>query len=297
LSTRPKKALLVIKEPALAAGLAEILRLIGYEWDLIIAETDDATVAVQRAVKSNHYDVIIGQQRMSPYSGFNLLHDVLKAARTSFPAVVCLAENDSAHDTFIRQGGASYKTLQPGTISLLERVEEAVEDAREYRDQKKADKMTVLRRIASFTTERKFQEFVIDILRMLEYSGVCESSGPSENGRDILCWETNRMGNTEYIGIQVKLGDVHGGGGTSGLSELRRQAAEAFGIPAPFPDGHHHLDKFVIITAGGMTPNAREKLSSFAENDHIHRRIYFLDREELADLVVKSCPALLVGIE
>jgi len=289
--------LLVIKEDRLAIGIGELLAALRYDCTRVSAGSVSTSSEVQAALANARFDLIIAQQRMSPYSATNLLHDVETIDGTGLPAVICLAENDSDHNAFIRQGGSSFLVLEPGTVDLEHALAKGLQEVQKHREYKKTSKSNVLRVIEGFKKESEFQEFVLRILRELEYFGVRPPAGPLDKGRDIVCWERNRMGYREYVGIQVKLGDVHGAGGTSGLTELGREALEAFLSQVPFADGDHDLDKYVIITAGRINENARDKLSRFALKLNIHRRIYFLDREELADLVVTSCPALLARLE
>lgn len=292
-----KRVLIVVKEEDLATGIAEVLNALGYDCVFVRAGSTKTSVEVQEALAKVHFDLVVAQQRMSPYSAANLLHDVEKADGTGVPAVICLAENDSDHNAFIRQGGSGFVVLEPGTVNLTQALGKGLDQVQKHREHKKASKSNVLRVIDGFTKEVAFQDFVLKIFRELEYSGVRASGGPLEEGKDIVCWERNRMGYREYVGVQIKLGDVTGGSGTSGLTELSREALEAFLGHAAFVDGDRDLDKYVIITAGRMNEPARQKLSDFARKLSIHRRIYFLDREELADLVVNSCPALLARLE
>ncbi|MGZ5444859.1 MAG: restriction endonuclease [Thermoanaerobaculia bacterium] len=295
--TNHKKALVVTKEEDLGSGVVEVLRDLGYDCTRVRAGSASAREEVQDELIRNRFDLIVAQQRMSPYSVADLLRDVETIDGTGLPAVVCLADDDSYHDTFIRKGGSGFVPLEPGVIDLQQAVAKGLLQAQEARQSRKVSKANVLRVIDRFTKEKDFQEFILRIFRELEYSGVRPASGGLERGKDIVCWERNRMRHSEYVGVQIKLGDVHGSSGTSGITELRRQAVEAFGISVPFADGDHDLDKFVIVASGTINESARDKLSGLVRNDHFHRRLYFLDREEIADLVVSSCPSLLTRIE
>jgi len=155
----------------------------------------------------------------------------------------------------------------------------------------------VLATLDRFADEGEFQTFVVKVFQELRYAAVRLSHGPTEKGKDIVCYEVNKMGRNEYVGIQIKHGDVRASGGKGNLTDLWRQALEAFNSPVRFDDGDHYLDKFVVVVSGMMNELARDKLSDFLRANHAHRRVFFFDREELADVVVTSCPQLMATIQ
>jgi CheY-like chemotaxis protein len=289
------KALVVTKEEDLGTRIVEYLEHLGYECARARAGTTEARDEVQQLLFTTRFDLIITQQRMSPYSAADLLRDVETMDGTGVPGVVCLADDESYQDTFRRQGGSSFQVPEAG--GLLQALEKGLREAMEHRASQKASKATALGFIDSLQSEDKFQKFIERIFRELEYSAVRVTHGRFERARSIVCFERNRMRQPEYVGVQIKMGNIDGNGGTSGMTELRRQANEAFGIKVPFDDGEHDLDKVVIVASGSINEDARHKLSELLLSDHFHRRIYFLDREAIADLVVTSCPAVLAGLE
>ena len=292
-----RRALVVTKEADLAAGIIAILEGLDYPCTHVRAGSSAARREVQEKLQTMRFDLIVAQQRMSPYSVFELLHDVDTFAGAYLPSVMCLADNMKERNAFIRRGGSAFVPFEPGQKTLAQTIDEGFNQVRGHRNFKKASKSSVLRIIDGFRDEHEFQKFIERIFRELDYSGVRRTDGRLESGRNVVCWENNRMGHREYTGVQVKMGDVHASAGTSGVGELRRLAIEAFGLQVSFADGDHDLDKFVIVTSGSINEFARRELSGYIRADHSFRRIYFLDREELADMVVRLCPALLARLE
>jgi CheY-like chemotaxis protein len=287
------KALVVTKEPALARQVVDVLERRSFSCNVVEASTAASRDEVLRLLATTRFELVVAQQRMSPYSASEVLQDVNASDGTLRPAVVCLAHDASDRNTFIRRGGAGFIVVEPGKVDL----EEGFRQVERYRRDQSTNKSKVLRTIAEFAREDVFQLFILEVFEELNYSGIRRTHGPGEMGRDIVCCEVNRLNRKEYVGVQIKLGDIHGSGGTSGITELWRQAMEAFASRVSFDEGERYLDKFVIIASGRINESARAKLTEFTISGHSHRRIFFLDREELADLIVTSCPALLARIE
>jgi hypothetical protein len=184
-----------------------------------------------------------------------------------------------------------------GTKDLRDAIADALLQVQQHDQYQSSKKRKALEHIDRFVREDKFQLFIEEMFHELRYLGVRRTHGPTEKGKDIVCYEVNRMGRAEYVGIQIKLGDVHASGGRGSLTDLWRQSLEAFNSRVAFPEGEQYLDKFVVIASGRINELARDKLMDFLRSSHAHRRIFFLDREELADLLVSSCPAVLASIE
>ncbi|HUP63268.1 MAG TPA: hypothetical protein VNA69_22955 [Thermoanaerobaculia bacterium] len=291
------RALVVTKEAYLGTQTVEFLKEQGYLCELVKAGTDTARQAVRNALSRNWFDLVIAQQRMSPYSASEVLREVNAANGFLRPAVVCLAYDASDRNTFIREGGGGFIMLEPGQKDLCDAIADGLSQVERYRQYQSTSKTKVRAFIDLFAREDKFQLFVEEIFHELKYSGVRRTHGPFEKGKDIVCYEVNKMSRNEYVGVQIKRGDVHASGGRRSLTDLWRQSLEAFNSRVAFPDGEHYLDKFIVIVSGRINELARDKLKDFLKSSHAHRRIFFLDREELADLVVTSCPALLATIE
>lgn len=290
------RALVVTKESNLGEQSVAVLKTQLYECESIKADADTARDAVRSALAAHSFDLVIAQQRMSPYSASEVLRDVNATSGRTRPAVVCLAYDGSDRNTFIREGGAGFVVLEPGQVNLDSALSEGLRQVQQHRDFQRDQKNRVLMAIDRFGREDEFQLFVLDIFRELKYFGVRRTHGVIEKGRDLVCWELNRMARHEFVGVQIKLGDVHASSGGNSVTELWRQAIEAFHSPVPFPSGQQYLDKFVVIVSGRMNEIARTKLSDFVTSSHLQRRIHFFDREELADLIVTSCPEISAGI-
>jgi DNA-binding NarL/FixJ family response regulator len=290
-------ALIVTKESELGAQSAMILQKQQYRCEVFQAGSASARDDVRNALSGKRFHLVIAQQRMSPYSASEVLHDVNAANGPVRPAVVCLAYDGSDRNTFIRDGGAGFILLEPGQKDLRDAIADALSQVQQHDQYQSSKKRRALEYIDRFVREDKFQHFIEEIFHELKYLGVRRTHGPTEKGKDIVCYEVNRMGRAEYVGVQIKLGDVHASGGRGSLTDLWRQSLEAFNSRVAFPEGTQYLDKFVVIASGRINELARDKLMDSLRSSHAHRRIIFLDREELADLLVSSCPALLASLE
>lgn len=281
-----------MKEPYLAESSVRFLETQSFTCESIAAGSEEDGERVRMLLAANQYDLVLAQQRMSPYSAMDLLDDAWRVTPAERPAVVCLAYDDLGHNTFIRSGGAGFKVLEPGDLNLSDVIAVLLREAEEYRRSRSASRMNILEKIDRYTSEESFQLLLIRVFNELGFLGVRKTHGLIEKGRDIVCWEVNKLGRREYVGVQVKLGDVDASGGKSSITELCRQSYEAFRMPVAFPDGKHYLDKFVIASSGRINEFAREKLVEMAVASHIEKPLYFLGREEVADTIVALCPTL-----
>jgi CheY-like chemotaxis protein len=291
------KVLVVTKEATLGTHSAGILEGHGYYCQVMTAGTSDAIIEVREQLAREHFDLVFAQQHMSPDSAFDVLRYVNKAMGLAQPAVVCLAIDPTAHNAFIREGGASFVPLEPGEVDLRTVIEQGLREAKEYLRHRSTSKARVLQTVDRYTREGAFQVFIMDIFQELKYFGVRLAHGVIEKGKDIVCWEVNKLNQKEFVGVQIKLGDVHAAADGAGITALWAQSLEAFNSEIDFPDGKQVLDKFVVIASGTINEIARNKLTDFLRRHDCQRRVFFLDREEIADLVVTSCPALLERIE
>jgi hypothetical protein len=295
-STPERNALVVTKEVALGFHSAAILKKRGYQPFVIKAGTDAAVTEVREQLVRQRFDVVFVQQHMSPDSAFDVLRYINKTDGPLRPAVVCLAIDPTSHNDFIREGGASFCLLQPGQLDFRESISNGLRESSEWIRAQSTSKTRVLQLIDDYTREDKFQGLILDIFHELNYFGIRLAHGVIEKGKDIVCWEVNKMNYKEFVGVQIKLGDVNAAA-DGGITALWAQSIEAFSSEVDFGDGKHFLDKFAVIASGTINEIARYKLGDFLKNNHFQRRIFFLDREDIADLIVTSCPMLRMRIK
>jgi len=117
--------------------------------------------------------------------------------------------------------------------------------------------------------------------------------GALERGKDIVFYETNKLGFKEFVGVQVKMGDLKAAvKGSQHVTGLWYQALQALNHPVSYAGQEHFLDKFVILVSGTINPWAEEQTRDFLRKNKYDKRVFCLGREEIADLIVNGCPAL-----
>ena len=293
-SIAPLTALVVTKEESLGKRTVEILsEEHGYQCRLVLVGAWKDFVKVAKELSLASFDLIVGQQRMSPYSARDLLLEVREKSPGISSPVACLAFDASNRNSFIRSGGAAFEPVEPSYNGLQKNISELLRQVTEFTDGRRGTKDAAYRLIDACRDERTFHKLGKAIFDQLGYRGTRLLHGPWERGCDILCWEVNKLGRKEHLGIQMKCGDIDDSSGKRGITELRNQALKALNSPILVDDEERRLDKFVVMASGMIKPSARVMLVEFLRGNHHYRRTFFLDREEIAELLVRSCQSLL----
>src|SRR6185295_9172044 len=135
--------------------------------------------------------------------------------------------------------------------------------------------------------ERRFREFAVQLFAHLAYREVTLSQGTGEAGKDLVFDEQNRMGERECVGVQAKVGDINANAQrqTGSIAVLLNQTFTAFNSQVIFGGTRHDLDKYVIMTSGTISPEARKQIHDFAR-ERRYGRVYVWGQEKIADVKV-----------
>ena len=297
---RSPTALIVTKDEQLGRLARDVLGglELGFRCRRFRVDSHQKRRELLEVLAGTRFDFVVAQQQMSPYSALELLRDLNDIRRQDGVAVVCLADDDEGKNEFKAEGGEDFLVLKPAVESRRRRLSQCVREIRDFRAKQAASKTRVIARLERYSLEKDFRELTIDLFRELGFHGVRLTHGPNERGCDIVCWDVNRLARTEYVGIQVKLGDVSGSAGPGGVTTIFvNQAVEALTGKVAFPQGERALDIFIVMVSGLINQPARTKLSGFLSERGFRNRIVFLDREDIADLIVTSAQALLTPRE
>lgn len=129
------------------------------------------------------------------------------------------------------------------------------------------------------------KELVEPILRKLNFESVRYTHGTKEYGKDFICSERDKFGELNFIGIQVKAGNVSGKV-NSNIDELIGQFDDAFSMPfyQLGKEDKLYISKFIILISGKFTDNAKEKIIE-KTSKNLRSNLVFIDRVKLLNLI------------
>jgi hypothetical protein len=283
--------LVVLQTEDLCLLFREFLEKEGYEGVCVSVDSESERNQVQQLLARRQFDLVLIQESVRWYPPKKLVDDVKEMDGEGRSEVVCLAydRDGRALSQFMQAGGAGFVPFDMGHSDLKEVFAQAHETAEESRKNKEPKKDKVLRAIDRYSKEVGFHQFALAMFDEL-YPAARLTHGTLEKGKDIICWEINKMGFREYVGVQIKLGDVDGSVGKDGAAELFRQVLEGLGLPDDVDEGTLYMDKFVVMVSGVINKAARGRLNEFVRRYRLDRRVFFLDRNNIAAAVVEHCP-------
>lgn len=291
-----QRVLILIKTEPLGGDCEGVLRGLGCECTRM--PVDDETFSPEALIEKlarEGQEIVLCEYRLPSSTVLTILQELNKASMSSRVQVLALTFDDQDLDEFKEAGGAVCVVLRPGDQANMEFViREAWRRLERRRDRLGRSHAEVIAYLGSLKDERVFRQFAVDLFNHLEYREVRLAHGPMEAGKDLVFYEQNRMGELEYVGVQAKIGDLHGTvSRTDNVSALLTQTTEAFMSKVTFGGESHYLDKYVILASGTITAQARAKIDDFLSYNTHKRRVYVWGREKIADVKVHYAPGFI----
>jgi hypothetical protein len=142
--------------------------------------------------------------------------------------------------------------------------------------------------------EKALRESVlVPLLTRMGFKAVTIYHGPRERGKDIICFDFDRLGNREYFAVVAKVTDLDGSVSTSNnLREAVYQVEQCFDIPYQDLFGMTRvvIDRVWIITSGRIKSGAEESVYSHLEKQNLSRVVRFIARQQLLQLIDEHYP-------
>jgi hypothetical protein len=155
---------------------------------------------------------------------------------------------------------------------------------------KKQEKLQFLR---NFKETALIENVIRPLFEKMGFQNITLTHGLQEHGLDLVCFEQDKFGEREYIGIQVKAAKIHGSAGKKeNASEIFTQAQQAF--THSFIDINDNkekrIDKYIVMTSGEITHDARDSICGQLKTQGYLKSIQLFDGNKLADLVDQWMP-------
>ncbi len=132
------------------------------------------------------------------------------------------------------------------------------------------------------------RDLFIPLLVRMGFKSAVEYHGPREHGKDIICFDIDRLGQRRYLAIVAKVGDLTGSvSSNSGLSEAVTQAEQCFN------EDYHDLfgmrtitmDEVWIVTTGRVISGAADSVMGRLKKTNLAKLVRILSGEQLVDLI------------
>lgn len=129
---------------------------------------------------------------------------------------------------------------------------------------------------------------LLPLLSLMGFHAPTETHGTIERGKDIVCFDVDKLGNRFNVAIVAKRGDLVGSvSDTRGVREVVYQVEQAFREPLRdlFGMREIQIDQVWIVTSGRVLPTAGEAVFGVMKETNLHRHIRIISGENLVQLV------------
>lgn len=148
-----------------------------------------------------------------------------------------------------------------------------------------------LRKLAESDFRR---DLLIPLLFRMGFKSVTEYHGCSERGKDIICFDVDKLGERRYLAIVAKVCDLTGSASSNrGLSEIVCQVEQCFN------EAYHDLwgmrtitmDQVWIVTTGRVVPGAADSVIGKLEKSNLSKLVRILHGDQLVTLIDNHYPS------
>lgn len=139
--------------------------------------------------------------------------------------------------------------------------------------------------------EKEFrQDLIIPLLSKMGYLAPIEYHGTNERGKDIICFEYDRLNEQRFLSVVAKTGDLSGNAATnSGLMTVVNQVQQAF--DSPYEDLYNMRQVFInevwVMTTGKIVSGAQDSVINTLRKNNLDKQIRIIGDDRLIHLIDK----------
>jgi hypothetical protein len=139
--------------------------------------------------------------------------------------------------------------------------------------------------------EKEFrQDLIIPLLSKMGYLAPIEYHGTNERGKDIICFEYDRLNEQRFLTVVAKTGDLTGNAATnSGLMTVVNQVQQAF--DNPYEDLYNMRQVFInevwVMTTGKIVSGAQDSVINSLRKNNLDKQIRIIGDDRLIQLIDK----------
>jgi len=147
--------------------------------------------------------------------------------------------------------------------------------------------------ISSLTEDQVRNIVLIPLLSKMGFKNVIEYHGTAEKGKDIIARFIDMAGDTRYLAVVAKRGDIHGSVGKTGnAGEIFLQVQQS--LDEPYTDVFDLkevvFDECWVVTTGKIKDTAIESIRGMLKKSNLHKLVKLIDRARLITLIDEHLP-------
>ena len=132
------------------------------------------------------------------------------------------------------------------------------------------------------------QDLIIPLLSKMGYIAPIEYHGTNEKGKDIVCFEYDRLNEQRFLAVVAKTGNLTGNAATSaGLMNVVTQVQQAF--DNPYEDLYNmrqvYINEVWVVTSGKIVSGAQESVINTLRKTNLDKQIRIIGDDRLIQLI------------
>ncbi|MBA9072608.1 hypothetical protein GGR22_000734 [Flavobacterium gossypii] len=140
-------------------------------------------------------------------------------------------------------------------------------------------------------SEKEFrQDLIIPLLSKMGYLAPIEYHGTNERGKDIICFEYDKLNEQRFLSVVAKAGDLTGSAASNaGLMNVVSQVQQAFDVP--YEDLYNmrqvYINEVWVMTSGKIVSGAQESVINTLRKNNLDKQIKIIGDDRLIYLIDK----------
>lgn len=151
-----------------------------------------------------------------------------------------------------------------------------------------------LARLATMNEDELRQSVLLPLLSRMGFKYVSINHGPGERGKDIVCFDTNRLGSREYMAVVAKATELDGNvSSPASLQATVHQVQQCFDTEYFDFAGKKRvtMDRVWVVTSKRIVPGAESTIVGTLEKSNLSKLVSFVDCNKLMGLLDEHYPS------
>ena len=151
-----------------------------------------------------------------------------------------------------------------------------------------------LSKLSSLSEQSLREQLLLPLMSRMGFKSVMLNHGSLERGKDIVCFDVNRLGEREYIAVVAKATDLDGNvSSPNSLQALVHQIEQCFDVEYCdlFGKKRITMDRVFVVTSRRITNGAQETVFGRLEKSNLSKMVNFVSGAQLAALLDEHFPA------
>ena len=149
-----------------------------------------------------------------------------------------------------------------------------------------SEKIEILKKLSEKELRR---DVLIPLLSKMGYYAPIEYHGINERGKDIICYDYDKLGEKHYLSIVAKTSDLKGSVSAGGLLEVISQIEQSFDIcyEEIYNMEKVYIGEVWVVTTGRLVSGAQESIINKLRKTNLNKLVKIIYDSKLVDLIDK----------